>query len=195
MVLIAILTTSLVGLFSGNDINSPVTQNSVEQGAENLEREAQEATESAGLPVIIGPLEATAIGAAQDAAQGTDLSPVVDGDRATSATVTRGEGVKLAPPESAGAVNVEQMLIDTTSDGGPYEIYGVPADFPAEQEGALDVQSLPKLAEGKFHPGQNSVDVTDDVKLRGVILQLPAFEKSNSVEVKEVSVIGYTELR
>ena len=203
VVLIAILTTSLVGLFSGNDINSPVTQNSVEQGAENLEREAQEATESAGLPVIIGPLEATAIGAAQDAAQGTaqntaqgtDLSPVVDGDRATSATVTRGEGVKLAPPESAGAVNVEQMLIDTTSDGGPYEIYGVPADFPAEQEGALDVQSLPKLAEGKFHPGQNSVDVTDDVKLRGVILQLPAFEKSNSVEVKEVSVIGYTELR
>ena len=203
VVLIAILTTSLVGLFSGNDINSPVTQNSVEQGAENLEREAQEATESAGLPVIIGPLEATAIGAAQDAAQGTaqntaqgtDLSPVVDGDRATSATVTRGEGVKLAPPESAGAVNVEQMLIDTTSDGGPYEIYGVPADSPAEQEGALDVQSLPNLAEGKFHPGQNSVDVTDDVKLRGVILQLPAFEKSNSVEVKEVSVIGYTELR
>ena len=87
------------------------------------------------------------------------------------------------------------MLIDTTSDGGPYEIYGVPADFPAEQEGALDVQSLAKLAEGKFHPGQNSVDVTDDVKLRGVILHLPAFEKSNSVEVKEVSVIGYTELR
>ncbi|MCG7254639.1 murein biosynthesis integral membrane protein MurJ [Corynebacterium hadale] len=198
VVLIAILTASLVGLFSGNDINSPVTQNSVEQGAENLEREAQEATgsaESVGLPVIIGPLKATAIGTAQDTAQGTDLSPVVDGDRATSATVTRGEGVKLAPPESAGAVNVEQMLIDTTSDGGPYEIYGVPADFPAEQEGALDVQSLPKLAEGKFHPGQNSVDVTDDVKLRGVILQLPAFEKSNSVEVKEVSVIGYTELR
>ena len=207
VVLIAALTASLIGFLSGDDTVSPVTHDSVQQGAEHIE---EEATEHVGLPVIISPLSAQPIdaegqpagkpGSGDSANDGDTAKPdkdtegpaaTVDGNRATGWTTARGGGIALTPPTSAGTVSVEQLLIDTTSDGGPYSVHAIPTDY----EGPLTAEVLPMLAEGTFHPGQNSVDVDESGELRGVFLSLPASEKSKEIQVKEVSLIGFTELR
>ena len=207
VVLIAALTTSLIGFFSGDDTNSPVTHDSVQQGEQHIE---EEATEHVGLPVIISPLTAQPIdaegqpvgepGTGDSANDGDTEKPdkdaegpaaTVDGDRTTGWTMARGGGIAYTPPTTAGEVSVEQLLIDTTSDGGPYSVHAIPVDY----EGPLTAEALPTLAEGTFHPGQNSVDVDDSGPLRGVFLFLPASEKSDEIQVREVSLIGFTELR
>ena len=207
VVLIAALTISLIGFLSGDDTNSPVTHDSVQQGEQHIE---EEATEHVGLPVIISPLSAQPIdaqgqpagepGTGDSANDGDTEKPdkdaegpaaTVDGDRTTGWTTARGGGIAFTPPTTAGEVSVEQLLIDTTSDGGPYSVHAIPVNY----EGPLTAEALPTLAEGTFHPGQNSVDVDDSGPLRGVFLSLPASEKSAEIQVREVSLIGFTELR
>ena len=207
VVLIAALTTSLIGFLSGDDTNSPVTHDSVQQGEQHIE---EEATEHVGLPVIISPLTAQPIdaegqpvgepGTGDSANDGDTEKPdkdaegpaaTVDGDRTTGWTTARSGGIAFTPPATAGEVSVEQLLIDTTSDGGPYSVHAIPVNY----EGPLTAEALPTLAEGTFHPGQNSVDVDDSGPLRGVFLSLPASEKSAEIQVREVSLIGFTELR
>lgn len=195
VVLIAVLTTYLVGFLGGSEEHAPVTVESVQEGASEVEEEL----EAGGLPVIIAPLQANSWGAANATQAPEDVRLVVDRDRATSWKVARGAGVEVRPAaEAVGGqpFELEQVLVDTPASGGSFAIYGIPAGV----QGPVALQELPLLQEGAFLPGQNGIDVADDAvakQLVGIVLFLPAGEQKEAAEaaIREISLIGYTHLR
>ncbi|UIZ93449.1 murein biosynthesis protein MurJ [Corynebacterium sp. CNCTC7651] len=215
VVIIAALTTYLIGVFSGEDTNSPVNQESIQSTDKVTDPTAQQPS---SLPVIIGPLRAETVTLDSDAkpdAPGTPGAPdagtvadIVDGDNSTSWTTPRGTLVVLRPEnERAGGFTLEHLLVTTASEGGPYKVYGLPeghGDGMNPVDGLTTLSDeMPLLAEGTFHSGQNNIDVAGEsltnVKLEAVMLYLPpradAADGVGSATLREVSVIGYTDRR
>lgn len=212
VVIIAALTTYLVGFISGDGSDGPVNHESVQ---------GDEASESAGpedpaagkapsaLPVVIGPLTAQLVDTAGNP-QPNNATPanLVDSDTSTTFTAPRGSAIVLRPADPAGApaFTLEHVLIDAAPDGGPYRVYGVPQG----SGDALAVDDLPLLAEGTLHSGQNNVDIPDPgtatttgagadasvpERLEAVVISLPPTgdnpEGLAEPTLKEISVIGH----
>ncbi|MEH0147956.1 murein biosynthesis integral membrane protein MurJ [Corynebacterium sp. Q4381] len=210
VILIAALTTYLIGVFSG-DSDAPVSSESIQSG------QTTEAAPTTKLPVVIEPLKAQLL---ESAESGTDAQAIVDGDKATSWTTERNAAVLLRPTGVTTPFTLEHLLIHATTEGGPYEIYGVPAGRLGEVEAdGPNWEELPLFAAGTFHAGQNNIDVTSvtlaNLRLDAVILGLPprvavgdaggdahgdaggeagTAEGPGTATIREVSLIGFREV-
>ena len=223
VVAIAALTAYLVGFLSSEEADGPLNPESIqgEQTTSAAPDEATDETERAtGLPVVIGPLTATALttdgdpapkleefGTANPASEANsapnDVANTVDNDTSTT-WVTERDTVLVLRPESedTGAFTLEHLLINAASEGGPYEIYGVPEGRGLD---TIDFDELPLFADGTFHTGQNNIDAKSEelttTRLEAVLVYLPPREDAAAdadrgrATLREVSVIGYTDRR
>ncbi|OFT84269.1 murein biosynthesis protein MurJ [Corynebacterium sp. HMSC29G08] len=199
VMMIAALTVYLIGAFSGEESDGPVSPVGATTSAPH-----PTTTEASTLPVVIRPLLATTD--STDSTDG-DVHNLVDQDNTTSWTTTRDTAVVLRGGDVTGPFRLEHMLIDAPTDSGPYEIYGIPADFSdasAGSAGSLTREQwsqFPLLASGTFHKGQNNIDV-DAREVSGVVIYLPPYEDSagsdnagseaaGEVTLRNVSLIGY----
>ncbi|AQQ16372.1 putative peptidoglycan biosynthesis protein MviN [Corynebacterium glaucum] len=222
VVAIAALTAYLVGFFSSDETDGPLNPESIQGEQDPSEAPSETVDESeraTGLPVVIGPLTATALTPDGDPAPKSeefsngdssqantppnDVANTVDNDTSTT-WVTKRDTVLVLRPESddTGAFTLEHLLINATSEGGPYEVYGVPEGRGLD---TVDFDGLPQLADGTFHTGQNNIDVKSDelsaTRLEAVLVYLPPREDADDdagpgrATLREVSVIGYTDRR
>nr|WP_256478254.1 murein biosynthesis integral membrane protein MurJ [Corynebacterium stercoris] len=209
VIIIAALTTYLVGVFSSEDSESPVKPDSIQSTEKATDPTAQQ---PGRLPVIIGPLQAESVtlenevGANPAAPAEGSVADIIDGDASTTWATPRGTLVVLRPThEMPGGFTLEHLLVDTVSEGGPYKVFGLPEGHTGGDVGELTSLSddMPLLAEGTFHGGQNNIDVQGEsftnIKLEAVLLYLPARSDAKdgvgTATLREVSVIGFTDRR
>ncbi|WP_066528206.1 murein biosynthesis integral membrane protein MurJ [Corynebacterium bouchesdurhonense] len=192
VVAIAALTTYLVGFISGDDTSGPVNQESV-QGV--TQTAGSQTPTSRALPVVIGPLQAQLLVApdAPDTPPTGPVAHVADGDTATTFTAPPGSTLLLRP-RSGESFALEHVLVDASS-ATPYQVLGLPAGVADDPVAALAGGSLPVLAEGTLHAGQNNIDAapTGADAAQEITAVLLAFPADEAAELREVSVIGYTQ--
>lgn len=205
VVAIAALTTYLIGFLSGDDADAPVSSDSI-QGT------SEAAPTPPTLPVVVKPLRVQVLTPAGETLPSSGLSAgpgegggrasdLVDGDTATTFTTERDVVVALRPGAGITAFELEHLLVHATTEGGPYQLYGV-YDSDGETTGPLAIADLPLLAEGTFHTGQNNIDIPAEnagATLEAVLLYLPPREDSLAAgegpgvaTLREISVIGQT---
>ena len=196
VIMIAALTAYLIGTFSSEESDGPVSPVGATTSAPH-----PTTTEASTLPVVIRPLLAAAVNPDGTPVDG-QVHNIVDQDNATSWTTTRDVAVVLRGGDVTGPFRLEHMLIDAPTDTGPYEIYGLPADFSSGSDGSAgSAQGLtreqwsqfPLLASGTLHKGQNNIDV-EAREVSGVVIYLPPREDgtgAGEATLRNVSLIGY----
>ena len=196
VIMIAALTAYLIGTFSSEESDGPVSPVGATTSAPH-----PTTTEASTLPVVIRPLLAAAVNPDGTPVDG-QVHNIVDQDNTTSWTTTRDVAVVLRGGDVTGPFRLEHMLIDAPTDTGPYEIYGLPADFSAGSDGSAgSAQGLtreqwsqfPLLASGTLHKGQNNIDV-EAREVSGVVIYLPPREDgtgAGEATLRNVSLIGY----
>ena len=158
------------------------------------------------LPVVVKPLRVQVLTPEGETLPSTGLeggraSDLVDGDTATTITTERDVVVALRPDAGITAFELEHLLVHATTEGGPYQLYGV-YDSDGETTEPLAIADLPLLAEGTFHTGQNNIDISAEdagATLAAVLLYLPPHEDTVAAgegpgvaTLREISVIGRT---
>ena len=194
VIMIAALTAYLIGTFSSEESDGPVSPVGATTSAPH-----PTTTEASTLPVVIRPLLAAAVNPDGTPVDG-QVHNIVDQDNTTSWTTTRDVAVVLRGGDVTGPFRLEHMLIDAPTDTGPYEIYGLPADFSAGSDGSAGSgitreqwSQFPLLASGTLHKGQNNIDV-EAREVSGVVIYLPPREDgtgAGEATLRNVSLIGY----
>mgnify|MGYP001759237550 CR=1 FL=1 len=200
VIMIAALTAYLIGTFSSEESDGPVSPVGATTSAPH-----PTTTEASTLPVVIRPLLAAAVNPDGTPVESTDSTSasvhnIVDQDNTTSWTTTRDVAVVLRGGDVTGPFRLEHMLIDAPTDTGPYEIYGLPADFSGGSDGSAGSgitreqwSQFPLLASGTLHKGQNNIDV-EAREVSGVVIYLPPREDgtgAGEATLRNVSLIGY----
>ena len=217
VVFIAMLTIYLVGVFSGNDQNAPVSPDTVQ--GNHIENEVNRTLEPGSdnafgadgqyrhnvAPVVIGPLSAEVVDFRDGVVHGTGAADsyglvgnIVDQNTDTTWSTARAAAVSLRPAGvAAGPFTLERLVVDVASAGGPYRIYGLPAQRPQRGSGKTNVL----LAEGALQSGQNTIDidsrsVDNNIALDAVVLDLPADPQDGGEAaletIREVEFIGFS---
>ncbi|WP_311356263.1 murein biosynthesis integral membrane protein MurJ [Corynebacterium riegelii] len=191
VIMIAALTAYLIGTFSSEESDGPVSPVGATTSAPH-----PTTTEASTLPVVIRPLLAAAVNPDGTPVDG-QVHNIVDQDNTTSWTTTRDVAVVLRGGDVTGPFRLEHMLIDAPTDTGPYEIYGLPADFSDGSAGSGITREqwsqFPLLASGTLHKGQNNIDV-EAREVSGVVIYLPPREDgagAGEATLRNVSLIGY----
>ena len=194
VIMIAALTAYLIGTFSSEESDGPVSPVGATTSAPH-----PTTTEASTLPVVIRPLLAAAVNPDGTPVDG-QVHNIVDQDNTTSWTTTRDVAVVLRGGDVTGPFRLEHMLIDAPTDTGPYEIYGLPADFSAGSDGSAGSgitreqwSQFPLLASGTLHKGQNNIDF-EAREVSGVVIYLPPREDgtgAGEATLRNVSLIGY----
>ena len=193
VIMIAALTAYLIGTFSSEESDGPVSPVGATTSAPH-----PTTTEASTLPVVIRPLLAAAVNPDGTPVDG-QVHNIVDQDNTTSWTTTRDVAVVLRGGDVTGPFRLEHMLIDAPTDTGPYEIYGLPADFSDGSAGSAQGltreqwSQFPLLASGTLHKGQNNIDV-EAREVSGVVIYLPPREDgtdAGEATLRNVSLIGY----
>ena len=191
VIMIAALTAYLIGTFSSEESDGPVSPVGATTSAPH-----PTTTGASTLPVVIRPLLAAAVNPDGTPVDG-QVHNIVDQDNTTSWTTTRDVAVVLRGGDVTGPFRLEHMLIDAPTDTGPYEIYGLPADFSAGSDGSGITREqwsqFPLLASGTLHKGQNNIDV-EAREVSGVVIYLPPREDgtgAGEATLRNVSLIGY----
>ena len=217
VVFVAMLTIYLVGVFSGNDQNAPVSPDTVQ--GNHIENEVNRTLEPGSdnafgadgqyrhnvAPVVIGPLSAEVVDFRDGVVHGTGAADsyglvgnIVDQNTETTWSTARAAAVSLRPAGvAAGPFTLERLVVDVASAGGPYRIYGLPAQRPQRGSGKTNVL----LAEGALQSGQNTIDidsrsVDNNIALDAVVLDLPADPQGGGEAaletIREVEFIGFS---
>ncbi|WP_083439829.1 murein biosynthesis integral membrane protein MurJ [Corynebacterium riegelii] len=194
VIMIAALTAYLIGTFSSEESDGPVSPVGATTSAPH-----PTTTEASTLPVVIRPLLAAAVNPDGTPVDG-QVHNIVDQDNTTSWTTTRDVAVVLRGGDVTGPFRLEHMLIDAPTDTGPYEIYGLPADFSSGSDGSAGSgitreqwSQFPLLASGTLHKGQNNIDF-EAREVSGVVIYLPPREDgtgAGEATLRNVSLIGY----
>ena len=187
VILIAALTAYLVRAVGRDTPNTPLAPQTTTSAP------ATPGEGSGGVDVVIGNLST--------ASWGTGAAPAAlafDDDASTVWSAPRGSGLTAtAAPEVTFTLN--QIVVSAPTAGAEYRVYGIPAGDgtggTAQVDGADDLPGLPELAEGRFQPGQNSIDVDHDGALRGAVLYFPGADAESQlepVELGDVVLVGKT---
>ena len=217
VVFVAMLTIYLVGVFSGDDQRAPVSPETVQ--GDHIENEVNRTLEPGSdnafgadgkyrpnlPPVVIGPLSAEVVDFRDGVVHGTGgadsyglVANIVDQKNDTTWSTARGTAVSLRPGgDGGGPFTLERLVIDVASAGGPYRVYGLPAERPPRggNEAIL-------LAEGALESGQNSVNIdtrsmANNIALDAVVLELPEDPQGGGEAaletIREVEFIGYSD--
>nr|VDG61925.1 integral membrane protein MviN [Streptococcus thermophilus] len=155
VLIVALLTAYIVGQFRDepdNPVRDVATESSPESQAQSL-------------PVFIAPLKA----------EPENFAPLVDGDRATTATVTSGQKVTITTQEP---VTAHQVIFNTQSGGGlDYTIHGLTG-------GERKV-----LGQGTLAGPEQTVNIPDNPTVNGLEITF-AGEDDAAVAVQEIGVVG-----
>ncbi|SDS71262.1 murein biosynthesis integral membrane protein MurJ [Corynebacterium timonense] len=178
VVLAAALTAYLIDVIGGDNPDSPVNTEQIEQ----VEEQVEEGAEAGGPAVIVAPLTATLWNDAAGSGERIEIEAVADGDRATTWTSQPGVGLLLSYD---AAFTLEQVIVDAAAaaGGSPYALFALPSSAPEQ----ADFDGFPELGRGTLRGGQQGIDVDEEERLRGVVLWLP-----EEVELREVTLIGHT---
>ncbi|MHA2790205.1 murein biosynthesis integral membrane protein MurJ [Corynebacterium sp. S7] len=202
VVLIAALTTYLVSFVGGNNTQSPVNQESVEGDATGGGTAGEAAASSSARPLpVIADLEKAntwqAPGQFQEADHPGDTANAIDGDPSTTwSTDAYSNGLGTKPGvglivEPQRAMELQHIEINTTTPGVAYNIYALPAGV--ETNSAITpLESLPLIADGTLRSAKNSIQITSQPDITGVVIWLTDIPSSNGgvAEISEVSLIG-----
>nr|WP_244429054.1 murein biosynthesis integral membrane protein MurJ [Corynebacterium halotolerans] len=190
VVLVAALTTYLVSVIGGDSGQAPINTESI-QGS-------QAETAPRPLPVIqeVADAEVWQVpGQTAGADNPGDAELTVDDDTGTTwSTDTYPGGLGAKPGVGlavtlAEEVQLQHLLVQTPSAGARFAVHALPAGTaPAD---VTDPAELPRLAQGTFHSGRNSIELVDAPLSGGLLLwisELP--ENGQSVTVAEITPIG-----
>ena len=181
VVLIAALTAFLVRSLGGDTANTPLAQ-------QTSSAAAPAPSNAGGVDVVIDNLTAQAWGTTP----ADDPALAFDDDTSTTWSTAGGSGlVATAAPGTVFELN--QVIVDNPTAAAAYTVYGLPADSQpaADQSGQLDPAGLPELARGEFSRGQNAIDISDNSRLRGVLITFPDTQ-GERVELGEIALVGRT---
>ncbi|WP_026196402.1 murein biosynthesis integral membrane protein MurJ [Corynebacterium lubricantis] len=198
VVLIAALTTYLVGFVGGGSSQSPVNQESVEGDASDMETST-----ARPLPVVVNLQQANtwqAPGQDQSSDNPGDTSNVIDGDTSTTwSTDAYPNGLGTKPGiglivEPQRAMELQHIEIDTTTTGVSYNIYALPAGQETNRD-TTPLESLPLISDGTLRSSSNSIEIDSQPDITGVVIwftDIPT-DKGGVAEISEVSLIGIPE--
>ncbi|WP_342318737.1 murein biosynthesis integral membrane protein MurJ [Corynebacterium mayonis] len=173
VVVIAMLTTYLLGTFSSFGSQTPVAADPARKTTQEVEQGV-----ARGPAVIIEPLTAEVWGV-----DGGKVPNVVDRDSSTTWVTSRPAGLTLSR-QSGVAFTVEQVLIYTKEGDTAVSVYGVPASSVFDRN--VELSLLPQLASGQLRQGQRHIDISSQEPLSGVVVWI-----DGPVEVEDIIVIGH----
>lgn len=162
VVLVATLTTYVASIFGKDNVEAPVTSDSLQRSSD--------AAAPTALPIILNP-------------SGTSAPEVTDDDPDTGWTPAAfPSGVTIDVGEQFSLQNV---LVQATNPGASFEIY------PISDASSLTPGDAPRLAQGTLHAGTTTIALGQPVEVTAVLLWItePAADGA-ATTIAEVDLVG-----